>query len=92
MEMLEMYVASVLRKIRVIRIYSKSLRGCMQIWLDGRAPTDSRPSSNIRATKGFAYSDRYAYVGEPESSDPPVHATTFSSLLLLIRPPIQISS
>lgn len=30
-----------------------------------------RPSSDTRATKGFAYSDRYAYVGELESSDPP---------------------
>lgn len=39
MEMLETYIVFVLRKIRVIRICrkSKSLRGCMQMWLGPRS-------------------------------------------------------
>lgn len=39
MEMLETYIVSVLRKIRIIRICrkSKSLRGCMQMWLGPRS-------------------------------------------------------
>ena len=68
-----MYVASVLRRIHVIHIYEKQGSSWLHANVTQSALLRIRPSSDARATKGFAYSDRYAclYVGELESSNLP---------------------
>lgn len=71
MEILDMYVASVLRKIHVIHIYEKQGSSRLHANVTQSAFLWIRPSSDTRATKGFAYSDRYAYVGELKSSNLP---------------------